>query len=174
MNTQTTGPSHSTPTFVFAPHSGLDPSQGPFPTTSTADLPHGPTMASATGHTPTSKVAGSRRKVPPSDPKGKGKRKLEEISDTEPSGSDEESEPSKAKNAHGGRRPGAGNYQDADLKQLLRLVEEELPVGGNGWKRIAARFAQWASRQGRPTRDAKALDTKFKMVGYIFSFPFRC
>jgi hypothetical protein len=88
---------------------------------------------------------------------------LEDASDLDLSGSDGETLNSKRK-AHGGRRAGAGNYQDADLKELLRLTEEELPIGGNGWKRISSRFAQWATCHSRPPRDAKTLEMKFKMV----------
>ena len=149
-----------------------DPTLIPLPTTSDADL-HGPTAASALGRTPAVKVAGSCRKVIP-DLKGKGKCRLEEMSELDVSDSEGESEPSKAKNAHGGRRPGAGNYQNADLKELLRLVEEELPIGGHGWKRISTRYAQWASRHSQPTCDCKALETKFKMVCVDYFILFHC
>lgn len=141
-----------------------NPSLIPLPATPDADLLHGPTVALATGHAPANKVAGCRRKVISSDPKGKGKRRVEDVSDLDSLDSGEESETLIVKNGYGGRRMGAGNYQHADLKELLRLVEEELPIGGHGWKRISTRFAQWASRHGRPTRDTKALETKFKMV----------
>ena len=123
--------------FEFFASTYTDPTLIPLPTTSDADL-HGPTAASASGCTPAVKVAGSCRKVIP-DLKGKGKRRLEEMSELDVSDSEGESEPSKAKNAHSGHQPGAGNYQDADLKELLCLVEGELPIGGHGWKQIDRR-----------------------------------
>ena len=149
-----------------------DPTLIPLPTTSDADL-HGPNVASASGCTPAVKVAGSCRKVIP-DLKGKGKCRLEEMSELDVSDSEGESVPSKAKNAHGGRRPGAGNYQDADLKELLHLVEEELPIGGHGWKQISTRYAQWASHHSWPTCDSKALEMKFKMVCVDYFILFHC
>jgi hypothetical protein len=155
--------SHPQPSFMFPSHLALDPSLVPLPATPDADLLHAPTVASATGHTPSHKVAGSRHKVIPSDPKGKGKRMLE-VLDLDSSDSGGESEPPKAKNSHGGCQAGAGNYQDNDLKELLCLVEEELPIGGNGWKHVSVHFAQWASHHSRSTHDTKGLETKFKMV----------
>ena len=56
-----------------------DPTLIPLLTTSDADL-HGPTVASTSGYTPAVKVAGSHHKVIP-DLKGKGKRRLEEMSE---------------------------------------------------------------------------------------------
>jgi hypothetical protein len=53
------------------------------------------------------------------------------------------------------------------LTELLHFVEEVLPIGGNGWRRIYGRFAKWVSQNSRPPHDAKSLETKFKMVCLI-------
>jgi hypothetical protein len=120
------------------------------------------------GHFPAASIAGSHRKAVAPNPKSNGKRKLANTSDLDSSDSGGESEPAKGKSTHGGRRNGAGNYKDEDLRELLRLVEEELPIGAHGWKRVHARYAQWASRHGRPPHDPKAVENKFKMVHCTF------
>ena len=148
----------------YAPNPAPDPCRIPLPATSDADLHHGPTIASAVGCKPVAKTGGSRHKATASTSKGKGKRKSYDISDVDSMDTGDESEAPKAKRAHGGRRPGAGNYKDADIDELLRLVDEVLPIGGNGWKRIGVRYEQWATRNSRPARNAKALEEKFKGV----------
>jgi hypothetical protein len=72
---------------------------------------------------------------------------------------------------HGGRRPGANNYKDIDLDELLNLTERELPLGQKGWQKISSRFKTWAKANNRPVRDTKSLETKFKQVS-LFSFAF--
>ena len=54
------------------------------------------------------------------------------------------------------------------MQELFCLVEEELPIGVHGWKRVSVRFDQWASWNGRPARDVKALELKFKGVRLFF------
>lgn len=95
----TAGPSFMSHSFASSPIH--DPTHVPLPVSSDADLCHGPTVAAATGHTPTTKVSGSRRKVIPNDQKGKGKRKLD-VSDLDSCSSGEDSEPTKVKGSHGG------------------------------------------------------------------------
>ena len=141
----------------------------PRPATPNKDPLHDPSVVATTGHSPTTKVAGVRHKraLPSNsqpDPKQQRKRKADEVLDMDSSDSDNESETPKPKNTHGGRRQGAGNYQDTDLNELLRLIERHLPIGANGWKRIAASFAQWARRHRRPSRDVKSLESKYKSV----------
>jgi hypothetical protein len=63
-----------------------------------------------------------------------------------------------------GRRTGAGNYTEGDLAQLLTLVEEELPIGQRGWKKVHEKFAKWAKKNNRPERDVKSVEAKYKQV----------
>jgi hypothetical protein len=104
--------------------------------------------------------------------KALGKRKVIDISDVDSVDSGDESEVTRAKGSHGGRRQGAGNYKDDDINELLQLVEEELPIGGNGWKHISVCYEQWASRKGQPVHDVKALEMKFKGVCVLFLISF--
>ena len=94
----------------------------------------------------------------------KSKRKRSDISDYESAQSEDSDAPPKKRSGHGGRRAGAGNYQEQDLKELLRLVEKELPMGQRGWKRIHEKYAVWATAKGRPVREWKLLESKFKNV----------
>jgi hypothetical protein len=141
QDTNTACASHSqTPSSRFPLHVAFDFSHIPLPTTPDANLHHPPTVASATGHTPADEVAGSSCKIMPSDLKGKGKCRLE-VSDSD-LGSGRESKPPKTKGPHSGHYAGAGNYQNADLKELLCLVKKELSIGSNGWKHVFVHFAQ--------------------------------
>jgi hypothetical protein len=154
--------------YVHAP----DPQFIPLPSTSDGDLLHGPTIAKATGHLAAPKVAGSRhpnRSLAPSprptQSKDNGKRKREDLSDFEDLS--DVSEPQAKQSTHGGRRPGAGNYGEPELKELLRLVESCLPFGQTGWQRVHARYNTWAKKNKKPLRDVKALEAKFKTVSSL-------
>ena len=161
-------PSFPPPFISYPLNQAPDPTRIPLPATLDRDLHHGPTIASAVGYEPANKVGGSRHRATPSNSKALGKRKVINVSDIDSIDSGDESEVLKVKGSHGGRRQGAGNYKDDDLNELLRLVEEELPIGGNGWKRISVRYEQWATRKGRPVRNVKALESKFKGVRLLF------
>ncbi|EDR09762.1 uncharacterized protein LACBIDRAFT_325546 [Laccaria bicolor S238N-H82] len=63
-----------------------------------------------------------------------------------------------------GRCTGAGNYTEGDLSQLLALIEDELPIGQRGWKKVHERFAKWAKKNNRPERDCKSIETKYKQL----------
>jgi hypothetical protein len=147
-----------------------DPRRIPLPPSSDNDLTHGPTVAHAIGYSPITKTAGFRRKnsretVPePTQAKGKGKRKRVNTDDDDSPQSDDSDAPPKKQGGHGGRRAGAGNYQEQDLKEMLRLVEKELPMGQRGWKRIHQKYAIWATAKGRPVREWNLLESKFKNV----------
>ena len=160
------GPSNM-PNYSYA--RAMDPQLMPLPSTSDADLLHGPTIAEATGHSAAPIVAGSRRPIRShtaspqlTQSKGKGKRKRDDLSDADDL-SDMEEPPTK-QNTHGGRRPGAGNYGEPELKELLRLVESVLPFGQTGWQQVHSRYTTWATKNNKPLRDAKALENKFKTV----------
>jgi hypothetical protein len=97
----------------------------------------------------------------PTRAKRKDKRKRNDTSEDD---SEDSEAPPKKQSGHGGRRAGAGNYQEQDLKEMLRLVEKELPMGQRGWKRIHEKYATWATAKGRPVREWKLLESKFKNV----------
>ena len=109
------------------------PTNIPLPHTSNNDLTHGPTIAAATSHTKASFVAGSqcsewvhlRSSSASHTGRGKGKRSCELLLE---SSSDDEKPVVKQ-----GHCAGAGNYTEGDLSQLLTLIEEELPIGQQGW-----------------------------------------
>lgn len=68
-----------------------------------------------------------------------------------------------------GRQPGAQNYTDDDLSQLLDLVDDVLPIGQANWHAICADFNAWAMANGRPIRTYKPLKTKYESV--CFALP---
>jgi len=143
------------------------PTDVPLPQSFDNDLTHGPTIAAATGHAPASFVAGSRRSEQVHSKstsasrtsRGKGKRSHESSSDDE------------KPIAKRGRHAGAGNYTEGDLSQLLTLVEEELPIGQRGWKKVHEKFAKWAKKNNRPERDCKSIETKYKQVCPLLLVP---
>ena len=122
------------------------PTNLPLPHSSINDLTHGSTIAAATSHTQASFVAGSQHSEPvhprsssaSHTGRGKGKRSCELSSELS---SDDEKPVAKR-----GHRTGAGNYTEGDLSQLLTLVEEELPIGQRGWKKVYERFVKWAKK----------------------------
>jgi len=143
----------------------------PLPTLSDNDLIHGPTIAEAVGHSPVVKVAGSRHPksretlVQPSDIGGKAKRKRTDTSgDSSGTNSEDSDSPPRKQSTHGGRRTGAGNYQEQDIKALLKYTQKELPIGQRGWKKVHEKYATWANVNGRPLREWKNLENKFKNV----------
>jgi len=149
-----------------------EPAQIPLPLTSDINLTDPRAIAYATGRSPAPKAGGSRRKKQPASVltcapislKAKGKRKRQELDSDSNSTSDSDVE--QAAGRHGGHRPGAGNYKDCDLDELLRLTERELPLGQIGWQKIGSRFKTWANPNNRPVRDAKSLERKFKQVSF--------
>ncbi|KIM38905.1 hypothetical protein M413DRAFT_239152 [Hebeloma cylindrosporum] len=162
-------PSHAElPGPSWSGQNGHWPPHPPLPASPDDDLTHGPTIARAIGYSPTAKVAGSRHakshdSAPePTREKRKGKRKRSDTSDDGSAQSEDSDAPRKKQSGHGGRRAGAGNYQEQDLKEMLRLVEKELPMGQRGWKRIHEKYAVWATAKGRPPHEWKLLEGKFK------------
>jgi hypothetical protein len=78
------------------------------------------------------------------------------------SDSDNNSEAERA--AKRGRRKGSQNWSKNDTGKLLDLVEKHLPLGQKGWKLVIAAFCKWADVSGRPVRDGKAIEGKYKTV----------
>ncbi|KAI0369731.1 hypothetical protein BV20DRAFT_1052896 [Pilatotrama ljubarskyi] len=56
---------------------------------------------------------------------------------------------------------GAMNFTRADTRELLRLIREHMPVGEMGWHRVAAGYAAYASKHGRPKRGVRSLRLKY-------------
>ncbi|KAF7371594.1 hypothetical protein MVEN_00014800 [Mycena venus] len=117
------------------------------------DLTHPYTIAKACLGNPAPKVGGSRRKS--KDPKGKKRRYS---SDSDNGASDGERAPKR------GRRKGSSNFSREDVMKLLDCVEKHLPLGQKGWKAVQSDFGKWASGSGRPERDVKSLETKYKLL----------
>ena len=131
------------PSFAgYSLNTAPNPTHIPLPATSDHDLLHGPAIASAVGYTPANKASGSRHKATPSNSKAQGKCKASDVSDIDSVNSGDESEVAKAKDPYGGCRPGAGNYKDDGIEELLHLVEKELPIDCNGWKCISVHYKQ--------------------------------
>ncbi|KIN98831.1 hypothetical protein M404DRAFT_76447, partial [Pisolithus tinctorius Marx 270] len=59
---------------------------------------------------------------------------------------------------------GAGNHSIGDMNVLLEYVEEELPLGQQGWQVVTAKFNKWASQHGWPDQKTMSLETKFKQL----------
>lgn len=152
----------------YLSHPAPGPACIPLPASSDCDLHHGPTIASVVGYKPTTKAGGSRHRPTPSISKALGKWKVADVSDIDSVDSGDKSKVKKDKGSHGGHRPGVGNYKDDDIIELLQLVEEELPIGGNGWKHISFCYEQWATCKSHPVCDIKALKSKFKGVSLLF------
>lgn len=63
-----------------------------------------------------------------------------------------------------GRPLGRVNFTDEDKQELLRVVRNALPLGGNSWKTVGDMFNEWAKHNRRPERPFKSLEVKFKAV----------
>ncbi|KAF7372590.1 hypothetical protein MVEN_00121800 [Mycena venus] len=63
-----------------------------------------------------------------------------------------------------GRRKGSQNWSKNDMGKLLDLVQKHLPLGQKGWKLVTDDFCKWAERSGRPQRDGKAIEAKYKTL----------
>ncbi|KAI5991705.1 hypothetical protein F5J12DRAFT_727258, partial [Pisolithus orientalis] len=59
---------------------------------------------------------------------------------------------------------GAGNYTMSDMNMLLDCIEEELPLGQQGWQVVATKFNKWASKNGYPDCKVSSLETKYKQL----------
>lgn len=148
------------------PHAYQYPANIPLPESLDRDLRDPLVIAEARGYTPAIKTGGVRRKASRAN-KGKGK-------DKENTNLDSADRPQKharaieddedGTRAKRGRPNGSNNYSTADVKVLLDLVEDELPLGQKGWQLIHSKFTQWATRNGRPHHKAASLETKFKQV----------
>ncbi|KAJ7685647.1 hypothetical protein DFH06DRAFT_1119060 [Mycena polygramma] len=93
------------------------------------------------------KVAGVRQK-------GKGKKRQYS------SDSDDNSEPETKR----GRRKGSQNWVKDETKRLLDLTEKHRPLAQEGWKLVTHDLGKWSKKAGRPKRDIKSVQAKFKAL----------
>ncbi|KAJ7740213.1 hypothetical protein DFH07DRAFT_965396 [Mycena maculata] len=120
----------------------------PLPDQEDRNLSDPAAIARSHGLAPAKKVAGVCHK----DPKGK-KRNYSSDSDTD-------EEPITKR----GRRKGSLNFSKDDVTNLLDNVDKRLPLGQKGWKAVAVGYAKRARNTGRPERDVKSLEAKYKQL----------
>ncbi|KAF7365373.1 hypothetical protein MVEN_00409600 [Mycena venus] len=123
----------------------------PLPDDDDLDLSDPATIAKAKLK-PATKVGGVRQK----DHKDKGKKR-QYASDSD--NNSEAEHPAKR-----GRRKGSQNWSKNDMGKLLDLVQKHLPLSQKGWKLVTESFCKWAERSGRPQRDGKAIEAKYKLL----------
>ncbi|KAJ6505247.1 hypothetical protein C8R45DRAFT_923537 [Mycena sanguinolenta] len=141
------------PTYNFPPDSGfprpisapaIDPRLVPLPNVGNRELMDPRFL----GLVPVQKVGGVRQKS-----KGK-KRQYSSDSD------DANSEPAPKK----GHPKGSPNFAKDEVDKLLDLAEKHCPLGQTGWKMVGKAHRKWGNRHGRPQRDDKSLEAKFKSL----------
>lgn len=146
----------------------IDPVLLPLPDSPDLDLTDAVTIAEAHGHTLAAKTAGSRRQV--KGPRVKGKAKENIASANSKKHSREDAEDDDEVHVQRGRPQGSNNYTSSDVKVLLDMVRQELPLGQRGWQAVHVKFGQWAKANGRPERKITSLETKFKQVRFEVSY----
>lgn len=142
----------------------INPVLLPLPHSDDMDLIHPASIAEACSYIPATKTAGVRRKA--KAPRGKGKEK-ENAGYSNPkkrSREDRDEDDEAEARARRGRPQGSNNYTSSDVKSLLDIVQDELPLGQRGWQAVQVKFCQWAKVKHRPERKLTSLETKFKQV----------
>ncbi|KAJ7772878.1 hypothetical protein DFH07DRAFT_146407 [Mycena maculata] len=140
----------SAPPYASSSHIPIDPRLIPLPHGNDHDLTDPAAIANAKGLKPAKKVAGARHID--KDPKGK-KRRL-----------DSDSEDDRPTNKRG-RPSGSQNFSAADKKALFDPVQQELPLGGKGWKAVHQIYDTYRRANNRAKRSVSSLETKYK--GYL-------
>ncbi|KAK2459528.1 hypothetical protein APHAL10511_008470, partial [Amanita phalloides] len=116
-----------------------------------SEIAHPATKTAGSHHAPSSKMKG-KQKGNLHDPPVAGKQKRH-INNQPP--------PVKKQR---GRISGATNYSSADIDALFDLIEEHLPLGGQGWNSVGDTFNSWSQENGCPSRTPKSLELKFKQI----------
>jgi hypothetical protein len=132
----------------------IDPALVPLLGGENRDLRDPSTIANARGHSASTKTTGLRRKLKAKQAIKSPKHKAATHTDIE-----DFEKPSKC-----GCPTGTGNYSEDDITALLDCVEEELPLGQRGWRRLHTKFIKWACEHDCPERQLKSLGTKYKQV----------
>jgi hypothetical protein len=126
------------------------------------------TIAEAHGHILAAKTTGSHRQVKGLRAKGKAKENI--ASANSKKHSQEDTEDDNEVHAWQGRPQGSNNYTSSDVKVLLDVVHQELPLGQRGWQAVHVKFGQWAKANGRPECKITSLEMKFKQVRFEVSY----
>ncbi|KAF9039696.1 hypothetical protein BDZ89DRAFT_1213198 [Hymenopellis radicata] len=63
-----------------------------------------------------------------------------------------------------GRKGGSANYNADDMDALHAILHKRLPISAMGWNSTADEFNKWAKGAGRPVRESKSLENKFKTL----------
>ncbi|KAG0694477.1 hypothetical protein DFH29DRAFT_788389, partial [Suillus ampliporus] len=136
----------------------------PLPYSDNMDLVDPATIVEAHRYTPAAKTAGAGCKA--KAPRGKGKEKENATYPNQKKCSrDDGDEDDEAEvRARRGRPQGSNNYTALDVKSLLGVVHDELPLGQRGWQTVHVKFGQWAKVNHRPDRKVTSLGTKFKQL----------
>jgi len=111
----------------------------PLPDSADLDLTDTITIMEAHSHTPAAKMAGSHHQV--KGPRGKGKAKENIASANSKKCSQEDAEDNDKVHAWQGCPQGSNNYTNTDVKILLDMVCQKLPLGQCGWQAVSVKFA---------------------------------
>ncbi|KAG1852889.1 hypothetical protein DFJ58DRAFT_661033 [Suillus subalutaceus] len=148
---------------LLPPSAHREPALIPLPDSLDMELRDPLVIAGSRGYAPAIKIGGARRKTRTNKSRGKDKENTNlDIADCPQKHAraiEDDEDDSRAKR---GRPNGSNNYSTADVKVLLDLVKDKLPLGQKGWQLIHSKFTQRAGRNGRPHRKATLLETKFK------------
>ncbi|KAJ6628280.1 hypothetical protein B0H10DRAFT_2209564 [Mycena sp. CBHHK59/15] len=63
-----------------------------------------------------------------------------------------------------GQPKGIPNFNSDETTKLLDLVEKLCPMGQRGWVSVEKKYNKWAAAKGRPERDVKSLEDRYKRV----------
>lgn len=138
------------------------PAHIPLPDSPDRDLRDPSVIAECRGYAPAIKIGGVRHKTTTRAMKGKGKENTDMNGGNLPQKCALEDEDELRTKR--GRPNSSNNYSSEDVKALLDLVQDVLPLGQKGWQEVHSKFTQWATRHDRPHRKAQSLETKFKQV----------
>lgn len=65
----------------------------------------------------------------------------------------------------GGHQQGATNFTEVATMELLNVVENILPIGGDSWTAVQNEYNKFAKLNGQPEWDGCLLKQKYEKVG---------
>ncbi|KIK34173.1 hypothetical protein CY34DRAFT_17907 [Suillus luteus UH-Slu-Lm8-n1] len=125
----------------------IDPVLLPLPDSPDFDLTDAVTIVEAHGHTLAVTTAGSHHQVKGPRAKGMAKKKIASANSKKCFQEDAED-----------------NDEVSDVKVLLDIVCQELPLGQREWQAVHVKFGQWEKANGQPKRKITSLEMKFKQL----------
>lgn len=135
------------------------------PATNVAPAPYGDTAAAVTTGRNIDASTTVKTRIKPSHPKPrpaahtpKASGVPKDVPTVQP-----KSEPGHGRRA-AGQQKGAQNFSKEDITELLRLVQETLPTGNQGWESIQKEYSQYAEKANRNKRNTENLRQKFNRV----------